>query len=326
MGNQQSAVKVCARPRPNPVPIVQGVPVVQGEPVVQSVPVVQGVKIEVHEDLNNLYYLKKMFEGCIDRHLEYPNPDYKIYLSKSKFERVWKGTTEDGYIELPGVNILSNLRFENADDIDLIESVVIGFRKGFDNDYEILDNIPTSIFKQLQDFYKMKRDCIPCFMFKYGLPTRYQTCKLKFKYKPNVEKKEISLLVNVDQNLNDDRTSFQTPVYCVKEVEIENDKWLSLYNPAYFFIPERKMDNIVLKLNNRYHIKLKYDDDKKIVPLVNGLDFNNHANYMLNFKRVDVAKMEFLTEGYSITESMKAYFICPSVYMYHDGIGGKIYN
>lgn len=300
------------------------IPIVQGEQVVQNEPVVQRTKIHVFEDLNDSYYLKEEFKGCIDRHLVHQNHDYKMYLSKNKFKRVWKGTTEDGYIELPAVNILSDLRFENVDDIDLIESVVIGFNKGFDNDYDTLNNIPTCIFKQLQDFYKMERDYIPCFMFKYGLPTRYKTCKLKFKYKPYVEKKEISILVNVDQNLNDDRTGFQTPVYRVKEVKIENDKLLSLYNPACFFIPERKIDNIVLKLNNRYHIKLKYDDDKKIVPLVNGLNFNNHANYMLNFGRVNIVKMEFFTKGNS--SNMKAYFVCPTIYMHKYGIGGYIYK
>ena len=44
----------------------------------------------------------------------------KIYLKE-----FGEGTTEDGYIELPSVNILSNLRFENVNDIDLIESVTI---------------------------------------------------------------------------------------------------------------------------------------------------------------------------------------------------------
>ena len=314
MGNKQSSIKVCAKSNPDPVPIVQGVKIPE--------PVVKATKIHVFEDLNDLYYLKKEFKGSIDRHLENQNSDYKIYLSVSKFKRIWKGTTKDGYIELPSVNILSNLRFENVNDIDLIESVIIGFRHGFDNDYDILDNIPACIFKQLQDFYKMKRDCIPCFMFKYGLPTGYQSCKLQFRYKSNVDNKEISILVNVNQNLNNDRTSFQTPTYRIKEVEIENDKWLSLNNPAYFFIPERKMDNILLKLNNRYHIKLKYDDNKKIVPLVNGLDFNNHGNYMLNFIRVDIAKMTFSCS----CSNVKAYFVCSTVYRYDGGFGGHLYN
>ena len=77
------------------------------------------------------------------------------------------------------------------------------------------------------------------------------------------------------------------------------------------------MDNIVLKLN-RHHIKLVYDDDKKIVPLVNYLNFNDYANYMVNFGRVDSPKITFTSnEG----EHIKVYFVCASIYTYRDGFG-----
>ena len=238
------------------------------------------------------------------------------------FEKVWKGTTEDGYIELPSVNILSNLRFENVNDINLIESVTISCYSKNSNstNYKIdwFEQIPTCIFKQLQDFYEMGRDSIPYFIFKYGIPIHYQFLKLHFKYKPNVNNKDISILVNVHKNLNDLNSNFQTLVYYVKEVEIKNDEYLKLYDPAYFFIPEKKMDNVVLKLN-RHHIKLKYDEKKKIVPLVNSLNFNNYANFMVNFKSVDCPKMAFSNEK---DESIKAYFVCIYVYRYIDGYCG----
>ena len=72
----------------------------------------------------------------------------------------------------------------------------------------------------------------------------------------------------------------------------------------------------------RHHIKLKYDDEKKIVPLVNNLNFNVYTNYMVNFSRV-CSKMTFINEE---DESIKAYFVCANVYRNKDGYGGFCYN
>ena len=244
MGNNQSSIK------PKPTSIVQGIHVDQGtkidvkpkidiKPKIDVKPKIDiKPKIEIYEDLNNIYYLKNMFKGAIDKYLEnstYLINNYKIYLSRTRFERIWKGKTEDGYLELPCVNVLSNVRFENINDIDLIESVTISY-----NVNQPLEQIPTCIFKQLQDFYKMERNCIPYFLFKYGLPIHYQSCKLRFKYKPNVDNKEISIIVNVNQNLNNFKENINVPVYYIKEEEIKNDNRLNLYTPSYFFIPRKK--------------------------------------------------------------------------------------
>ena len=238
--------------------------------------------------------------------------EYKEYITKSVFSEFWRGTSKDGILTFPNGNIiLTNVRFDNLKDIDLIESIELKISPNSD-----VETIPTSIFPQLQEFYKMRNNQLPFFLFKYGLPLCAQECTLKFNFKENIEKRDISIVANININYNDQNVGFATPVYLVKDVEYDKDKHLIDSSP-YFFIPEEKIDNIQLMLDNRYIINLAYDYDKKIVPLVKGLDVNLYWNYMLDFKRVDMARLKFAPE-----HKMKLYFVCYNEYMFKDGYGG----
>ena len=97
---------------------------------------------------------------------------------------------------------------------------------------------------------------------------------------------------------------------------------MRLNSPAYFFIPEKKIENIVLQLNKKFHIHL--NEEKNLIPLVNGLDVNNYKNYMLNFRRVDVAQLAFTPNPTS--GPIKLYFMCLDIFRYCDGFGGKLYS
>lgn len=241
--------------------------------------------------------------------------EYKKYITNSMFSDFWRGTSKDDILNLPNDNvILTNIRFENLEDINLLESVELI--------YTGTEIIPTSIFPQLQNFYKMKINQIPFFLFKYGLPLCNQECTLKFNFKKNVEKKDISIIVNVNINYNyHHNIEFKTSIYYVKEVCIYNDYKLLICSTPYFFIPSKKIDDIQLIIEKEHVINLKYDDDKKIVPLVKSLDFNNYWNYMLDFKYIE-PELNFKDKH---KNKVKFYFVCSNVYGFKDGYGGYMY-
>jgi len=339
MGNTQSFKKNNKFTCNATTNIVQGVKISSPKKTVEKVeeivpkPPPKKKEIQIFNDLNNLYLLKNLCYGRIDKYfyelhnpyncynntppIQYdPDVDYKNYVNKSSFLEVTKLTSYDNVITLPSNYIISNIKLVNIEDINLIESMELII-----NDRDTFDTIHTSIFKQLQSFYKINEDNIPFFIFKYGFFTRYQTCKIKINFKKD-SKKEISILINKYINLNNEKSMYQTPMYFVKEVEIENDKtFYGLNSPSYFFIPEKKINDIKLLLNNQYQINLEYDDNKHIVPLVNGLDSENYKNYMLNFSRIDIMKLSFNCEN---EEKIKAYFICPCILEYRTGFIGLL--
>jgi len=270
-------------------------------------------------ELNNFEGLLVMrkYYGDSHRNVYYATDKYhKEYVTKSVFSEFWQGTSKDGVLTFPNGNIiLTNIRFESLEDIDLVESIELNITSNI-----YTEVIPTSIFPQLREFYKMRDNQLPFFLFKYGLPLCEQECTLRFNFKENVEKREISIVVNININYNSKTESFLTPTYLVKEIEFEKDKELYLQSCPYFFIPEERIDDIQLMVDKNI-VNLEYDDDKKIVPLVKNPTLDLYWNYMLNFKRVDRTSMKFTPD-----RKMKLYFVCYNEYMFENGYGGYRYS
>ena len=186
-----------------------------------------------------------------------------------------------------------NLRLKNQEDLDKIESFVIecGGQK--------FDKIYTWTFPQLQSFYKMTETEIPFSYFKYGaVYTKYHDVKIYITLKKDIQE-DIPLLVDVYENLNENKDtllqllSYQAPCLHISNHK-KNETELNINHPCYFFVCNKKLDNIILQFNREFKKEFKLVQEQNgIIRLTNTLNSDDFSNYCVNFSRIYYATLKY---------------------------------
>ena len=232
------------------------------------------------------------------------NKFYIDYVSNAKFVE----TTESLRIDKRNKQIIytlfktgledkqfffKNLRLKNQEDLDKIESFEI------ECGGQRFDTIYTWTFPQLQSFYKMTETEIPFSYFKYGaVYTKYHDVRIYITLKKDIQE-DIPLLIDVYENLNENKdTSLELLSYQSQCLHISNHKKnetvLNINHPCYFFVCNKKLDNIILQFNGEFKKEFKLVQEQNgIIRLTNKLNSDDFSNYCVNFSKIDLATLKY---------------------------------